>query len=406
MNSTSIQSLVNRIQGWFFQAQQKAADASEAVCEIPEVTRKRLAQKLDKLPTPSPYQQKVQTACADAIARWQDSSEAENSLVVMAEPVVPIHRILTDALAEMHLEDLDIQHPLAEYHRPADPLNISAELFNALESLQRATAKTDDTDDDVSSSPSSENTDRRQVIVIPALEQCFLRCIQGWKSIEDLQRLIVQDRSRFWVIGCSSWAWVFLDRVCQIGAYLEQFCPLPDLTDDDLRDWLAPLSQQAVLVANSSNSSDQSDQTDVGNLDSYWNSLKNLSEGTSSIAAQLWLRSVGIQEENLPDDEKASLAPEDLSLCLRKPVLPSLPTLIQTDRYLLHCLLIHGALPQIQLAISLGESETQVRSRVQILLRAGILLKQQGQFTINPIHFSRLRNELSSNNFLIGKVPS
>ncbi|MBE9099854.1 hypothetical protein [Vacuolonema iberomarrocanum] len=394
MKSPLIQSLINRIQDRFSQAKSTARNTEAVVRPLPEETRTQIVQRLDQLPLPKPCLEAVRQTCSDAIARWQTSLEAANSLVILTEPVVPLNDILLQSLAELESDTLHIHHPLKTYQRPYDPLQISASLSEALDGVVPAEQGAADT-------PATLEQ-RQHVVVISALEQCFLRCIQGWESIEHLQKQVVHRQSCFWIIGCSSWAWAFLERVCRTSTYLEQVSPLPKLTDEELRDWLASLVKEAIFL----NDSRDISAAKAGDRQSYWSALANLSEGRSTIAAQLWLHSLGIQAADLPDDESASLAPEDLSLCLRKPVLPSLPKLDQTDRYLLQSLLIHGSLTQAHLTLSLGEAETQVRSRLQILRREGVVRHDRDRITLNPGHLPRLRNELSNNNFLVGEEVS
>lgn len=401
MKSPLAHSLMNRVQGWFSHAHQTATDSQEKVCDLPETTRQLLAEQLAELPVPVPYVEALQTACGQAIADWQEGAGTTNVLVIMTEPVVPLPAILCHALDHSPLDTVNIHYPLADYDRPAEPLIMSTRFYQALEPLI-GEMETSDGSRENAGATRADGCQRRQVIVVPALEECFLRSIHGWQTIEDLQTHIVENPAFFWIIGCSSWAWAFLDRVCHISAYLEQVYPLPAMTEEELEQWLSPLVKEAI-VAGAPDATRT--QADAGNRESYWKALTRLSEGHSTIAAQLWLQSLGIQEKNWPQEAEASRSPDDLALCLRKPVLPTLPELTQLDRYLLHSLLIHSALTQEQLTVSLGESATQVRSRVQILRRDGMVMHQQGHLTLAPAHFPRLRSELSTNNFLTGKVP-
>lgn len=394
MNPTLLQSLINRVQEWFSQAQQKATDAGEVVRDIPEVTYKHLEQQVTDLPLPTPYRKWIQTTCSEAIAAWQTSRAEENSLVILAEPVLPLQSALNEITATLDVDDIDIQRPFLNYQRSPEPLKVMKQVAQALAPFSPPA-------EDREGAVLDKATGCRQVVVIPALEQCFLRCIHGWTSIEDLQKRIVQDRSRFWIIGCSTWAWAFLDRVCHIGAYLEQSQRFPKLSPKDLREWLSPLLKEAVMVMDAPRSAGKPKET--GDRTAYWKDLADLSEGLSTIAAELWLRSVGIREEDLPQAEDAALAPGDLLLCLQKPFLPRLASLSQADRYLVHAVLLHGGLTQQQLAVSLGDSDTEVRSRVQVLRRARVLQQQDGVLTLRPGHFPRLRTELKSNNFLVGE---
>jgi sugar diacid utilization regulator len=45
-----------------------------------------------------------------------------------------------------------------------------------------------------------------------------------------------------------------------------------------------------------------------------------------------------------------------------------------------------------------------VRSRLQVLRREGVILQSGDEVRVNPIHYPKLRSELSNNNYLIGEV--
>ncbi|MEM6435444.1 MAG: hypothetical protein AAF773_16565 [Cyanobacteria bacterium P01_D01_bin.115] len=56
------------------------------------------------------------------------------------------------------------------------------------------------------------------------------------------------------------------------------------------------------------------------------------------------------------------------------------------------------------LALSLGENERTIHSRVQVLQRAGVIVQQGRWLSVHPAHCPKLRSELGNNNFLIGKA--
>lgn len=389
MRSALIQSLINQLQSWMDQTRQQATEPEEVLKNPPEAQLTDLQRAAGQLPVPLPYSDTVQTALTVAVTRWREQVEAENSLVITAPPSEPLGDILRSILRHWPQVDVELLQPLDTYVRPADPLGIRSQLQETLGQATEETAPQNSDDDQ------AKLAARRQVVLIPALEECFLRCIQGWRSIEYLQHLVVQDTSRFWVIGCSTWSWAFLDRVCHIGAYLEQLQPLPSMKAEELEAWLEPLIKAVDATAGEVEEQDSGEHTS-------WGTLAHLSDGMGAIATQLWLRCLGVRQEDLPADEQPN-PPQELPLHPRKPVLPSLPSLIPMDRYLLHSLLIHRYLTRSQLALSLGESETVVRSRVQILTREGVIVHQANRLTVNPIHYPRLRSELSNNNFLIGQ---
>ncbi|MEL6440637.1 MAG: hypothetical protein AAFQ80_15450 [Cyanobacteria bacterium J06621_8] len=83
------------------------------------------------------------------------------------------------------------------------------------------------------------------------------------------------------------------------------------------------------------------------------------------------------------------------------PGLPNLPDLEPADQYLLYSLLMHGDLTNAALAKSLGDLESLVHARVQVLRHEGIIEQRENILKINPIYYPRIKSELAANNFII-----
>lgn len=140
-----------------------------------------------------PKLEAVWQTCSDAIARWQASLEAANSLVIRTEPVVPLNGILLQSLAELEPDTLHIHHPLKTYQRPHDPLQISASLSEALDAVVP-------TEQDAADAPIALEQ-RQHVVVIPELEQCFLR---GMRQLPPDDSTITIPHSVVWTEAISS----------------------------------------------------------------------------------------------------------------------------------------------------------------------------------------------------------
>lgn len=420
-----LRSWLHGLEAWLARAKTTATDPEEVLEAPPDAIVAQLAQAMGALSPPSSYRETVRTRLAEAIDGWRSQRDAENSLVFLSSPVEPLEPILQASLTNWQHDMVTLVQPLPGCRRLDDPLALQAQLYNAFDPEKAVPSGQQDGEDDREGYPRDDTlSDRYTVIVVPALETFFLRCIQGWEGIEYLQNLVVQDRSRFWVFGCNHWGWAFLDRVCQISAYLEQVESLPKLSGEELQVWLGPL----LLQFSEDDAPDQEksvaaeeaadDAPEIGSHAS-WNALAGLAGGTASVAAQLWLSSLRVKAEEVAAlTEDGALEAENLTvlkagsqdlderslaLHLSKPILPSLPSLTILDRYLLHSLLIHGFLSRQQLALSLGEAENQVRSRVQVLRRAGVIIQQGDWLAVHPTHYPKLRGELSNNNFLIGQ---
>ena len=421
-----LQSLKLEFQSWFAKA--PTIDSSDVLDEPPPGFITQLTHEIQSLSAPLPYQKAIHKALGEAFNQWQEQPETNNSLVILGSPVDAIAPLLETTLrTRTHFsknaepwQRARIRFPL-ESKRSSDPLAILTELRKALdrENLEDLeTLEQEDSEADPESLSSSatdqEPTKMPTIVVIPNLERCFLRCIQGWEGVEYLQNLVAYDPSYFWVLGCSHWTWAFLDRVCHIRAYLEEVVHLPKLDGDELKEWLQPLM---ATVAASTHPEDPEAELDLGS-DAYWNALASTSAGISTTAAHLWLQSLRIRAEDLDEGSeeqhkaqgRTSQAPPtsgstDEAPHSLRPIKPSLPSLIDLDsmdRYLLHALLIHGKMTRSHLALSLGEAEQTIRSRVQVLRREGVIIQQGTWLWVHPAHYPKLRSELGNNNFLTG----
>ncbi len=392
MSHHLLQFIHQHFQSWFSQAH-AVVNSEENWVELPQEMQTELLEKIINMPCPQQYQEAIQGAIATGIDRWQQHLEASNCLILLGSPVESIPKILNESLQAWADPPLDPSTPLSGHQRPHDPLTFSAQLQAALEAYPQI---------QIHPTPNepvpgvNSLADRTSLIVIPRLDECFLRCIGGWEGVDFLRNLIIQNQNCFWVIGCSHWAWNFLDFVSQISAYFYQITSLPKLDGEALKQWLDPLVQTTVKP------NFLEDSAETENLsEAYWELLANQAAGVSSIAAHLWLKSLRIEGDRSPD-EPISEAETDVTLRQTKPTLPSLPSLTGGDRYLIHSLLIHGEMTATHLALSLGEPESQILGRIQYLLRQGIFLNHHSILSIHPAHYIRLKTELTSNNFFVG----
>ncbi|MGB3615245.1 MAG: hypothetical protein WBA10_15735 [Elainellaceae cyanobacterium] len=423
MAKAFLDSIKQQVFSWFARAQ--AADIDQDLVELPEKIQAQLTEKIKTLPPPAVYRTTIHDSLAEAIQTWQQEVDASNTLVVLADPTEAIATILKSSVntwpdaPEMAIVTL----PYA--CRPRDPLTMSQYIQQALESYEQLDIAADNTADNQDTNGNLDN--RTTLIVIPCLEQCFLRCIGGWDSVEYLRDIVIRNRNCFWVIGCNRLAWSFLDFVCQISAYFDQAVTLPKIDGDMLRSWIEPLGEaviesdqrevplkswlkptrKAIADVDEEDSDDDSRQL-------YWNSLVTQSMGVAAVAVRLWQSSLRLEPQQA-DAENPSLDSPDtgdaeakgergrqrLTLHETAPALPKFPKLTYPDRYLLHALLIHGPMTRAHLALSLGQTERQTQASIQKLLREEVLEQRNGRLTVQALHYPKLRTELASNNFFL-----
>jgi hypothetical protein len=385
--------VVSQVQSGLLRAKAASKLSEEGLCSLPSVWDVEVRQRLRALPYPDSYLTAVADQIAEAIAAWQSDLDAPNHLVLLGSPVDNTAAVLDAALTADYAPELtaslDILRPLPWSIRPADPLLIETQLTEALARLQEAEPIDDDDDPD-------DLARRHQVIVLPPLEQCYLRCIGGWRGIEWLRDTVNAQQNYFWVIPSNTWAWAFLNRVCQVEAYLNYTRPLPRLDRNALRDWITPLAETLGQPIS------EEDESSSALGDVSWSTFADLCEGRPEVARALWLRSLRLQKSDRPEQPQLPDQGDPLPVPLRQvqPALPSLPDLEAADHYVIHALMLHGVTARSHLALSLGQPESIVQVRVQMLRQAGLLRLSQSGLGIHPAYYSRLFTELETNNFL------
>ena len=371
-------------QGVLDEEGQHATDKSASLHALSNTMLDRLHQQLEELSEPHDRIQVMRSAASEALYAWHADANAPNHLAIATEPIEPQAKLLAELLAEPPFGELTRVIQLRREHLAGDDCRtIWQTLREALDLNREPTGG------------------ERMIVAIPDLSWCFLRCIEGLDAIEALLVAIVTDRSRFWVLGCNRWAWLYLDRVCHLSAYLQAPVLLPGATDRDLKQWLVPTEATLDLQVQTCD--------DVENGDEIWTSsleqrcfaqITELATGLPAVAAPLWLRSL---RWLAADEVGEDATPEKLSY--EMPSLPELPRLTADDRYLLYILGLHSGLTLPALAQSLAEAEPVVRAQLQLLLQQGLVIRDADLFAIAPIHYPRLRRDLRDNHLLVeGKI--
>lgn len=411
MGKFSFRGLTLTVKSWFATNQNNSdSEEKSPFVEVPRALVNKLNQKIDNLSSPEGYHKAIRDELTQRIADWQNNLDASNSLVILGNPVENIAQIINDSISEwQNPANLKIITPFSLHQRPSPITNIKKEIKQAFKISADLTVKQPENQQE--SEEKQEDLDQRiSLIVIPNLDQCFLRAIGGWESIIFLRNIVVDNPQCFWLMGCNHWAWNFLDFVSQVKAYFGEGFPLPNLTAEELSDWLEDLVPTTVeiqfwenLNLSQDNNSDLSEEERRQN---YWYDLAMESHGVSSIAVNLWLQSLRLAREimEMENEDINDLNIEKLDFRQVKPCLPMLPSLSSTERYLLHAVLIHGRINRAHLALTLGESEGQIEAKIQNLLRLGILQKRLGALVVQPAYYPQVKNELANNNFFVGEV--
>ncbi|MBC1260861.1 hypothetical protein FQK07_06160 [Synechococcus sp. BSF8S] len=377
MGITSLDNLLTGLDAWYERKKSRLDDDSEVL--LPRERSIALRQQVAARDVPAPLLSFVRDELKEAIATWLSDPDAANVMVVLSRPVEPIAPVIEATLSGGN-GLFDSYHTLLPcQHRPTDPSAIPLMLTSALDEALPPVA------------------DDGEVVIqsLPNLDQCFLRCIDGWSGIERLREVMLEHRNRFWLVGCNSWAWRFLDHVSQISSYFPEARTLPALNGAELREWLAPVANDLGLNQTDASPPDHHESSGEGANDTepdQWIQLFELSCGSYRIASELWLGGLRLD----PDDEGGKVRQS-------RPALPDLPSLKDEDRYLLHSLLIHGTMRRSHLAFGLGLPSHRLEPRIHRLLAEGVLQDSAGELSVMPAHYPCLVKELVNSNHFTGE---
>ena len=357
-------------------------EPERSLISLPAPIRKKLVGLIEELPSNPADKEAIASVIEESFKIWrEDPYNADNSLVVLSSPVTAVSRILSETLEEW----------AAEKQLPLKLLSLTARPY-AVETIKSKL------EHELKSKVDNDEDEPFEIVVIPNLSWCFLRCFEGLEGIEYLQSLLCDgSKNRFWIIGAGQVGWQYLNSVCNIEAYCGEVFPLPEIADEDLEKWLNPIVEKLNITFDKPRIDKQLLDADKDNQTNYFECLASVSAGVSTVAIQLFLKSIYYQEPE--EDEEIS----EGVLVAQIPKLPKLPDLEPADRYLLYSLLLHGDLTINGLAQSLGDEKSQVQARVQLLRREGAIEQQNKVIKINSVYYPRVKRELASNNFIINR---
>lgn len=268
----------------------------------------------------------------------------------------------------------------------------------------------------------------RKLRFIASLEQCFLRSVDGLAGIHYLKERL-DDRSQFWIIGVGQVAWTYLQAVCALGDYGDRVTYLPALSGSQLNPWLGNVVSDLNLSFDSLPLDASWIDQKLDRQAQYFKALADASEGIDTVAIQIFLDSLEVQnleaqsfgvktsetkqesfETNLETTLETTLEtaasavsrPPFPKITATFPRCPSLPDLQgEPDIYALYSLLLHQQLSELQLAESLGLHLEQTQSCLQRLAQAGLLEQRGSLLRLSPIYYPAVRSKLKGEIFLL-----
>ena len=363
-------------------------EPERSLIDLPAPIRKKLVALVEDLQSNPADKEAIASAIEESFKIWRENPRnADNSVVVLSSPVTAVSRILSETLEEWTAQKQLPLKLLSFTARPYAVETIKSKLEHELKS------KVEDDDDEP-----------LEVVVIPNLSWCFLRSLDGLEGIEYLQSLLCRgSKNRFWIIGAGQVGWEYLHSVCAIEAYCGEVFVLPAIEPEKMESWFDPIIDELNITFDEPRIDKQIFDGATDNKKGYFKHLADISKGVGTVAVQIFLKSICYEEAEEIEGIKIEHEQIEQNIVAQTPRLPELPDFESADQYLLYSLLMHGDVTVSALSESLGDMESEVQARVQVLRREGIV-EQRGQvLKINPIHYPKVKRELAANNFIINR---
>lgn len=363
---------------WYTKDRNQLQEPTKSLVKLPPSIREKIIVATNKLADNPADTEVIRNSIDEAFEKWRDRPlRAENSIVILTSPVMVVSRIIITILENWTEEKQVSLNVLPWNKRPADADLIQSKLQQYIEGEAKAT-----------------NPERPEVIVIPNLNWCFLRSMDGLDGIDYLQKMLLHDSNRFWIIATGKVTWDYLNSISDLEADCGRVTPLPELNSDSLRHWLKPILAELNITFAAPRLESKILEGDKNAEMTYFEDLTSVSRGISVIALQAFLASIVYQPPDVDNQQQAVIQAQS-------PELPNLPDLESAHHYLLYFLLLHGDITLSALAYSIGDKESKVRKQIKFLRNEGLVKETNEILKINPIYYPQLKKELLNNNFTI-----
>lgn len=243
---------------------------------------------------------------------------------------------------------------------------------------------------------------KRVVVILENIQDCYVRSISGFEGIEELLYLVSEtNKEVLWMVSCTRYAWLFLDKVLNISNYFTHTAESDNLSADQIRDLILRRHNASgydlkFLPDESSKKSrafkknlDDADKTQEYLRNTYFEKLSKLSEGNPSTAMIYWIRSIKDY-----DDTHFYINPFNFSSIDR------IENLNSSDLFALTAFVLHDSLYPEDLSKVMHQPLSESRLTVSRLATSSILVEGKEGYLLNHLIYRQVVRVLKEANFI------
>lgn len=246
------------------------------------------------------------------------------------------------------------------------------------------------------------NAKKKKVIVLEALQNFYLRKINGYGALESLLYVISETKEHiFWIISSSLYAWNFMDKAVSIGEYFSHVVRTDKLDAKQIETVIMSRHRSSGYelyfepgdVQSKSRSfrkiMDQEEQAREYLKNAYFEDLTDLSEGNASIAMIFWLRSIRDFDDTHFYIKPLEITSVEMIQELKPEVLFTLATIV-----------LHDTLTASELSEVLLFTEQESRLMLVRLKTRGLLRQDGDRYFVNQLMYRQIVRVLKERNII------
>ena len=392
----------------FLKESREDSEPEDSLLQLPQPLRQKLLDQLQALPSQPSYVEQLKTEFSPAFEAWcskkqdyphpnsWDTGCHDNVWVIVSPSVANLPDVGDVFLQSIADADSESDKELTYQGLPLRLMQLSArpDVKSLRKTLQQQF--------------SHRLSDEREVVIIPCLENYFLRSVYGLEGIDYLREHLLNDPSRFWILGLGELGWKYLQAIYALDAYSNQITHLSELSDEQLSDWFEPIVSKLNISFQSSSLRSKFTNKELNWREKYFKTLADESDGIDTVAIQLFLNTLQILEncsEDSEQEQSATPKPSDglqtYEIRAKSPKHPSLPDLPGESIYLLYALLLHRTLTKKELAEALGLAVEQIEHQIQTLRKTGVIEQKAQSLRLTPVYYPTVCNKLAGDNFTL-----
>jgi len=240
------------------------------------------------------------------------------------------------------------------------------------------------------------------VVNLEGLQKLYLRNINGFEALDALWLIMSETKEKvFWITTCSRYAWEFLNKVEGVETHFTHVFWTDSLSDSNIESVIMNRHVKSVYRLNfEADESTRKSRSYKKRLDDpkevqkylkqvYFENLSDLTEGNTSVASILWLRSIKKVEKRT------------ITISPFQPVnIETLEILKAETLFTLAAIVLHDTLKVAELCRVLNLTLAQSRVLLTRLKSRGVLIEQDGNYFLNQLVYRQVLRLLKRRNII------